>query len=245
MRKISKGFTIIEVTLVLILISILISVTTPILSSIINRADLNTSHESLYNSLIRAQNLSRIQYRDQQWRVCIDNIGKQYIIAAGTCSSPLYAETIKFSSNITVSSTQTLDLQFTSPKGELNYTGNFSKITLISGGVSKYIIVNQNGVIDKDTSTSITIFADGSSADKAAPSASHLISLGITTDGVYWINLPTIGPTQVYCILNPIYDGGGWMMAMKATTGTTFNYNSNYWTTANTLNPTDTTRNNS
>jgi hypothetical protein len=34
------------------------------------------------------------------------------------------------------------------------------------------------------------------------------------------------------------------MMAMKATTGTTFNYDANYWTTANTLNPTDTTRNN-
>jgi hypothetical protein len=85
---------------------------------------------------------------------------------------------------------------------------------------------------------------DGSSADRAAPSASHLVSLGITTDGVYWIDLPTAGPTQIYCILNPAYDGGGWMMAMKATTGTTFNYSANYWTTANTLNPTETNRNN-
>ena len=71
-----------------------------------------------------------------------------------------------------------------------------------------------------------------------------MISLGNTTDGVYWINLPTAGPTQIYCILNPIYDGGGWMMAMKATTGTTFNYSANYWTTANTLNPTENNRNN-
>ena len=85
---------------------------------------------------------------------------------------------------------------------------------------------------------------DGSTSDKAAPSASYLISLGNTTDGVYWINLPTAGPTQIYCILNPIYDGGGWMMAMKATTGTTFNYSANYWTTANTLNPTENNRNN-
>jgi hypothetical protein len=85
---------------------------------------------------------------------------------------------------------------------------------------------------------------DGSSAEKAAPSASYLVSLGLTADGVYWINLPTAGPTQVYCILNPAYDGGGWMMAMKATTGTTFNYSANYWTTANTLNPTETNRNN-
>ena len=85
---------------------------------------------------------------------------------------------------------------------------------------------------------------DGSSATKAATSAASLVAQGITTDGVYWIDLPTVGPTQVYCILNPAYDGGGWMMAMKATAGNTFNYNANYWTTANTLNPTDTTTNN-
>ena len=52
-----------------------------------------------------------------------------------------------------------------------------------------------------------------------------------------------MGATQVYCILDRAVDGGGWMMAMKATTGTTFNYYANYWTTANILTPTDTTRN--
>jgi hypothetical protein len=39
------------------------------------------------------------------------------------------------------------------------------------------------------------------------------------------------------------YDGGGWMMMMKATRGTTFQYSANYWTTNNTLNTTDLTRN--
>lgn len=38
-------------------------------------------------------------------------------------------------------------------------------------------------------------------------------------------------------------DGGGWMMAMKATRGTTFNFDSSHWTTTTTLNPTDNTRN--
>jgi hypothetical protein len=37
--------------------------------------------------------------------------------------------------------------------------------------------------------------------------------------------------------MNPSANGGGWMMAMKATRGTTFTYSANYWTTANTLNP--------
>jgi hypothetical protein len=32
------------------------------------------------------------------------------------------------------------------------------------------------------------------------------------------------------------YDGGGWMLMMKATRGTTFNYHASYWTTSNVLN---------
>ena len=62
-------------------------------------------------------------------------------------------------------------------------------------------------------------------------------------DGVYYINVNGVS-TAVHCLMNDIYDGGGWMMLMKATTGTTFNFGANYWTTTNTLNETDTTRNN-
>lgn len=84
-----------------------------------------------------------------------------------------------------------------------------------------------------------TPYMDGTSAAKAAPSAKYIqTAFGNYNDGVYWINLPSVGPTQVYCLLNSATDGGGWMMAMKATTGTTFQYSSNYWTSANTLNPT-------
>ena len=69
--------------------------------------------------------------------------------------------------------------------------------------------------------------------------ASELVTAGYTTDGVYKINLPTVGITNVYCLLDPKWDGGGWMLAMKAAnTGTTFSYSSSYWTTDNTLNST-------
>lgn len=75
-------------------------------------------------------------------------------------------------------------------------------------------------------------------------SAQDLVGAGFTTDGVYSLNLPTVGLTNVYCLLDPKWDGGGWMMAMKAAaTGTTFNYSANYWTTDNTLNPTETNQN--
>jgi len=54
--------------------------------------------------------------------------------------------------------------------------------------------------------------------------------------------LPTNGPTETYCLMDSAYNGGGWMLAMKATRGTTFNYDANYWTTSNTLNSSDLTR---
>ena len=80
---------------------------------------------------------------------------------------------------------------------------------------------------------------DGSSAAKAAPNAKYIqTAFSNTTDGVYWINLPVVGPTQIYCILNSAVDGGGWMMMMKATTGTEFQYSSSHWTTVTTLSPT-------
>lgn len=85
---------------------------------------------------------------------------------------------------------------------------------------------------------------DGTTAAKAAPSARFLQhTYGYVTDGVYWINLPSVGPTQVYCLMDSKWDGGGWMAAMKSTRGTTFQYTSNYWTANNTLNSTDVTLN--
>jgi len=60
-----------------------------------------------------------------------------------------------------------------------------------------------------------------------------------SSNGVYSImNNPT------YCLMDAAMDGGGWMLGLKATTGETFGYNADYWTTSNTLNPTDTTRDN-
>ena len=86
-----------------------------------------------------------------------------------------------------------------------------------------------------------TITLDGSTQARAAVSAKSIKTINASaTDGVYWINLPTVGPKEIYCIMDSNYDGGGWMMAMKATRGTTFNFNANYWTTLNVLNETNT-----
>jgi len=78
------------------------------------------------------------------------------------------------------------------------------------------------------------------SAFNPADSAATIKALNTNApNGVYYINVPTIGVTKAHCIMDSTYDGGGWMLAMKATRGTTFNYSANYWTTRNTLNPTN------
>jgi len=89
-----------------------------------------------------------------------------------------------------------------------------------------------------------TLPLDGSTAAQAAPSATYIKNLtGTNTNGVYWINLPTVGATKTYCNMDSAVAGGGWMIALKATAGTTFTYASTHWTSVTTLNPTDLTRN--
>jgi hypothetical protein len=80
----------------------------------------------------------------------------------------------------------------------------------------------------------------GATPNNPANSAAEIMRANAgAPDGVYYINLPDVGITRTYCLMNPAFDGGGWMLALKATRGATFNYDSNYWTTNNTLNPTD------
>jgi hypothetical protein len=137
--------------------------------------------------------------------------------------------------------------------------GNMSVGAIITSGVSlsnpnpnPQYLLNVAGTIN---ATSYTVFyMDGTTSARAAPSAKYIQqTFAQYNDGVYWINLPTVGATQIYCLMNWVWSGGGWMMAMKGysaatsagvLSSTTFSYSASYWTTANNLNPSDTTRNN-
>ena len=95
------------------------------------------------------------------------------------------------------------------------------------------------GVFNKKT----TVICGNTAATAAVSAKAIKTACPSATDGVYWINVPGVGAVQTYCLMDSKYDGGGWMLALKATQGTTFNYDANYWTTANTLNPANVNRN--
>jgi hypothetical protein len=59
---------------------------------------------------------------------------------------------------------------------------------------------------------------DGSSRAKAAPNASYLKTIGITTNGLYWINIGGT-PSVVYCDLNTA--SGAWYLLAYASSGIT------------------------
>jgi|GEM_PF-179849 len=91
-----KGFTLLEITLVIVLLSILMVITTPLVSNVINRTELISAHESLYNALLRAQTLSKNQENGQQWRVCINNTAKTYTLtSAGSCDYLTQVESLQ------------------------------------------------------------------------------------------------------------------------------------------------------
>lgn len=116
--------------------------------------------------------------------------------------------------------------------GMTRYNTSFSRVEFYDGSTWR------------DMTTGVPML-DGSTSTLAANSAMDIKTLtGTNTNAAYWINLPTAGATQIFCIMDSAYDGGGWMMILKSTTSTTFNYDSSYWTGNNTLNPTDYTQNN-
>jgi hypothetical protein len=81
---------------------------------------------------------------------------------------------------------------------------------------------------------------DGSTSDKAVSNALELKTLNVTTNGVRWV-ICDGRPRQTWCLMDPNYDGGGWMLLAKMDEGTTFHFDSVHWEQSTELNPSDLT----
>ena len=126
--------------------------------------------------------------------------------------------------------------------------GNFYPIRIMYGqgyGSSGFNLsfTPPNGSTSYDFSGRI-FYSKGISAAFPAEDAKAIKALtSINTDGPFWLNVNGIS-TQTYCLMDSKWDGGGWMLMMKATRANTFTFSSPYWTNnTTTLNTTDLTRN--
>jgi hypothetical protein len=69
--------------------------------------------------------------------------------------------------------------------------------------------------------------ADGSSAERAANSVSEILALNPSAaNGAYWLNVPNIGPRQIYCDMS----NGGWMLVMRGAGNDSVAYDDSRWT---------------
>lgn len=163
---------------------------------------------------------------------------QQVVIRSNGSSKATFINTIRcgYVTGAVSSTTNTETLRF----GQ----GNASEILIgYLGGVMIYnraLSDEEIGTLFNEQRGRYGVDAPLGSAFNPADSAIAIKAMNPTTpDGVYWINLPTAGPTKTYCIMDSAYDGGGWMLSMKATRGTTFNFGASYWTTTNLLNQTN------
>ena len=113
-----------------------------------------------------------------------------------------------------------------------------------NGGEQFYISFTGPSKASKDGNGSGMFFSStGTNPVYPAESAKVIKDItGTNDDGVYYIACKGQPSAPTYCLMNDTYNGGGWMMLMKATRGNTFQYSSNYWTTNNTLNTSSTDR---
>ena len=89
-------------------------------------------------------------------------------------------------------------------------------------------------------SRALALIKDGATSDKAVNNARELRQFNVTTNGPRWVMCGG-QPRQTWCLMDPNYDGGGWMLLAKMDEGTTFHFDSDHWETSTELNPTDLT----
>lgn len=141
----NKGFTLIEMLLVVALIALLGLVSVPVYMTVQNRNDLDLQKSILVQSLRRAEVLSSSMKEDSAWGVYID--GSKMVIFKGSSYSfrdSAFDEEFLIPASVSVEGIK--EVVFEKLTGEPNPTGD---ITLISNiNESRIISINEKGSIN-------------------------------------------------------------------------------------------------
>ena len=138
-----KAFTLIEIIMVIALVSILASATTPFLSSFILRNNWQTSGDRVMSELRKAQNYAtggKLISGSSVWGVCLT--GNVFRMFNGSCVSPNFYEDYQVPSGVSITGISTVT--FGNLRGEP--TGPTS-IDISSSLGSRTITINSAGSI--------------------------------------------------------------------------------------------------
>ena len=143
-----KGFTLIEILLVIIIILFCFGLIFPLGISFYNTEQLQATSQQILQTLRKAQLKAMSGQADSIFGVYFDNTNKKYILFKGSSYVPpgdVSDESFEFSSIITISGPS--EVSFSKAEGKPNFTGN---ITLNSNGLISTININEIGRINLD-----------------------------------------------------------------------------------------------
>lgn len=136
----TKGFTILELLIIIAMIAVLGAATVPFLSGFYLKTNLDTTKKMLVSSVRKAQNYAMDGKNGAVWGVCMS--GTSLRVFQGSCATPTVAEDYTVPANISLTGLTTTT--FSSGRGEPSAT--FSA-TLSSGAESHTVLINAAGAL--------------------------------------------------------------------------------------------------
>ncbi len=137
----SRGFTLIEIVLVVGLILVVISATIPLGGNWYSVNNFDSAHSMVLSSLRKSQAFAIDKKNNTTWGVCLT--GTTIRLFSGTCASPDIKNDYLLPANVTVSGLSTVT--FSNLRGE---PSSAQTITISGGGKTKTISINLLGGFD-------------------------------------------------------------------------------------------------
>ena len=145
MRYFVKGFTLVEITLSVAMISMIVFMTLPMLLTFIVRNDLDIAKQTLVQDLWRAQALSQSADGDTTWGVHV-SVGSILVYKGASYG----ARDVSFDEETTIPSSVVpsgvTDVVFSKLTGLPQTTGSF--VLTSNANETRTITINQKGMVD-------------------------------------------------------------------------------------------------